>query len=135
MPRLHVCSLNLVGDMVATTGARSLVTLLSPGTVVARPAEIAPDQFLRAMPGGEKNLKEELESTAPSADTPPGSPSIDLEAMRDGQQSFTGIAACSFVQMSLKTKSKAQRIWGMVASANYFDVLGVRPMLGRGFLP
>src|SRR5450631_288951 len=59
----------------------------------------------------------------------------DLEAMRDGQQSFTGIAACSFVQMSLKTKSKAQRIWGMVASANYFDVLGVRPMLGRGFLP
>jgi predicted permease len=59
----------------------------------------------------------------------------DLEAMRDGQQSFTGIAACSFVDMSLKAKSKAQRIFGMVASANYFDVLGVRPMLGRGFLP
>src|ERR1700690_1955075 len=34
----------------------------------------------------------------------------DLEAMRDGQQSFTGIAACSFVDMSLKAKSKAQRI-------------------------
>src|SRR5580693_5647900 len=59
----------------------------------------------------------------------------DLEAMRDGQQSFTGIAACSFVQMSLKAKSRPERIWGMVASANYFDVLGVRPILGRGFLP
>ncbi|MBZ5571490.1 MAG: ABC transporter permease [Acidobacteriia bacterium] len=59
----------------------------------------------------------------------------DLEAMRDGQQSFTGIAACSFVQMSLKGKSKAERVFGMVTSANYFDVLGVRPILGRGFLP
>ena len=59
----------------------------------------------------------------------------DLEAMRDGQQSFTGIAACSFAQMSLKGKSKPQRVFGMVASANYFDVLGVRPIIGRGFLP
>lgn len=59
----------------------------------------------------------------------------DLEAMRDGQQSFTGIAACGFAQMSLKGKSKPQRIFGMVASANYFDVLGVRPIIGRGFLP
>ena len=59
----------------------------------------------------------------------------DLEAMRDGQQSFTGIAACAFAQMSLTGTRKPERIWGMVASANYFDVLGVRPALGRGFLP
>jgi len=59
----------------------------------------------------------------------------DLEAMRDGQQSFTGIAACGFVQMSLKAENKPQRVFGMVASANYFDVLGVRPFLGRTFLP
>jgi predicted permease len=59
----------------------------------------------------------------------------DLKAMRDGQQSFTGIAACDFAQMSLTSKAKPERVFGMVASANYFDVLGVRPMLGRGFLP
>jgi predicted permease len=59
----------------------------------------------------------------------------DIEAMRDGQQSFTGIAACNFAQISLTGKGKPERIWGMVASANYFDVLGVRPILGRGFLP
>jgi predicted permease len=59
----------------------------------------------------------------------------DLEAMRDGQQSFTGITACNFAQMSLTGKGKLERVWGMVASANYFDVLGVRPILGRGFLP
>ncbi len=46
MPRLHVCSLALIGDTVARTGARSLVTLISPGTPVARPAEIAPERHL-----------------------------------------------------------------------------------------
>jgi predicted permease len=59
----------------------------------------------------------------------------DLDAMREGQQSFTGITACNTTPMSLTGKGKPERVWGMVASANYFDVLGVRPILGRGFLP
>ena len=59
----------------------------------------------------------------------------DIEAMRDGQQSFTGIAACNFVAISLTGKRKPERLPAMVASANYFDVLGVRPVLGHGFLP
>src|SRR6202030_1526166 len=59
----------------------------------------------------------------------------DIEAMRDGQHSLTGIAACNFAQMSLTGKGKRERVWGMVASSNYFDVRGVRPILGRGFLP
>jgi predicted permease len=59
----------------------------------------------------------------------------DIEAMRDGQQSFTGIAVCDFATISLTGKGKPERLWGMTTSANYFDVLGVRPILGRGFLP
>lgn len=46
MPRLHVCSLPLIGATVARTGARSLLTLLSPGTPVERPAAIAPKRHL-----------------------------------------------------------------------------------------
>ena len=46
MPRLHVCSLALVRATVTQTGARSLVTLLSPGTAVERPAEIEPHRHL-----------------------------------------------------------------------------------------
>src|SRR6201987_186494 len=68
-------------------------------------------------------------------DNPLGFTHPDIEAMRDGQQSLTGITACMFAQMSLTGKGKPERAWGMVASANYFDVLGVRPILGRGFLP
>src|SRR5579871_577341 len=46
MPRLHVCSLALIGETVAKTGARSLVTLLSPGTEVERPNGIRPERHL-----------------------------------------------------------------------------------------
>jgi predicted protein tyrosine phosphatase len=46
MPRLHVCSLALIGETVARTRARSLVTLLSPGTEIERPIEITPERHL-----------------------------------------------------------------------------------------
>ncbi len=53
--------------------------------------------------------------------------------MREGQQSFTGITACNTHSMSLTGKGKPERVWGMVATANYFDVLGVRPIWDAGF--
>lgn len=59
----------------------------------------------------------------------------DVVAMRDGQRSFAGITASGTVPMSLTGKGKPERIWGTVASANYFTVLGVRLIRGRGFLP
>ena len=46
MPRLHVCSLARIEDEIARTGARSLVTLLSPGTPLERPALIAAERHL-----------------------------------------------------------------------------------------
>ena len=46
MPRLYVCPLARIGEIVSRTGARSLVTLLSPGTTVARPAGIASERHL-----------------------------------------------------------------------------------------
>ena len=46
MPRLHVCSLALIGETASRTGARSLVTLLSPGTRIDRPAEIPAGRHL-----------------------------------------------------------------------------------------
>jgi predicted permease len=92
-------------------------TLLNPVPGLARPSEVV--SLTLSKPG----------------DNPFPFTYPDLEAMRDGQQSFTGIAACGFAQMSLKAENKPQRVFGMVASANYFDVLGVRPFLGRGFLP
>ena len=60
----------------------------------------------------------------------------DYQAMRDGQQSLSGITVYNMPSpVSLTGKGKPERAWGVVTSANYFDVLGVRPVLGRTFLP
>jgi predicted permease len=59
----------------------------------------------------------------------------DLEALRNGQQSFVGLTGVNVAPMSLTGKGKPQRVWGMLTSANYFDVLGVHAILGRTFLP
>src|SRR5205807_1840976 len=37
--------------------------------------------------------------------------------------------------VTLATGERAQRTTGSLVSANYFDALGIRPVLGRGFMP
>ncbi len=74
-------------------------------------------------------------SLGKSRDNPLAFTYPQIQALRDGQQSFTGITTGMFSPMSLTGRGKPERVWGMVTSANYFDVLGVRPILGRGFLP
>ncbi|MBZ5537852.1 MAG: ABC transporter permease [Acidobacteriia bacterium] len=91
--------------------------------------------LLNPVPGLDRPSEVVAMTQGKSGDNPLGFSYPDLEAMRDGQQSFTGITACGFTAMSLTGKGKPERVWGMVATANYFDVLGVRPILGRGFLP
>ena len=41
----------------------------------------------------------------------------------------------AFVVSSLSHNGKNERVWGYLVSGNYFDVLGVKPALGRAFLP
>lgn len=49
---------------------------------------------------------------------------------------FEGLGAHrSLVPASLGGAGEAERIWGELASGNYFSVLGVKPALGRTFLP
>ena len=59
----------------------------------------------------------------------------DFKDLRDHNRSFSGMTAFGLWPMSLTGQGKPDHVWGAVVSANYFDMLGVRPMLGRGFLP
>jgi predicted permease len=58
----------------------------------------------------------------------------DYRDLRDGNRSFSGLTAFAIRPVDLTGSGRPERLWGAIVSANYFDVLGVRPILGRGFL-
>ena len=57
----------------------------------------------------------------------------DYLDIRDGANAFSGIAASAYVR-GILSGDRPQLVTGEVVTANYFDVLGVRLPLGRGFL-
>jgi len=53
--------------------------------------------------------------------------------LRDRNVTFTDLSAYRFARMGLQTEHGTDRIWGYLATGNYFELLGVRPVLGRFF--
>jgi predicted permease len=66
--------------------------------------------------------------------TPPFS-YLDLRDLSDHTQTFSGLLGYHDDYMSLTGVAKPERIYGALTTANYFDVLGVHPILGRAFRP
>ncbi len=66
--------------------------------------------------------------------TPPFS-YLDLRDLSERTQAFSGLLGYHNDYMSLTGDAKPERIFGNLTTANYFDLLGVRPILGRAFLP
>ena len=60
---------------------------------------------------------------------------LNYKDYRDRNTVFSGLLAYRFVVTSLSHNGVNERVWGFDVSGNYFDVLGVKPALGRGFLP
>jgi predicted permease len=60
----------------------------------------------------------------------------DFKDYRDQSANiFSGMAAEDMVQAALGTQDQNDVIWGQVVSGNYFDVLQIKPVMGRAFLP
>ena len=53
--------------------------------------------------------------------------------LRERNRSFAGLAAFNFAFVGLATGQDPYNATGYAASGNYFDVLGIRPFLGRVF--
>ncbi|MEP7383597.1 MAG: ABC transporter permease, partial [Gemmatimonadota bacterium] len=92
--------------------------------------------LLRPLPGATHPERiVQLYRTRPGL--PWGSNSIPhYQDMRDQTTDvFSGVAAWTFVSFSISNGDRPQRLMGQVVSANFFSTLGVRPALGRLFLP
>ncbi len=59
----------------------------------------------------------------------------DYVDLRARTRSLSGLAAHHEDFFTLTGASKPERIYGALVSADYFEVLGVNPILGRGLLP
>ena len=59
----------------------------------------------------------------------------DYHDLSGTDRSFSGLLAYHHEYASLTGAGKPERVYAVLTSANYFDVLGVRPVLGRGFVP
>lgn len=60
---------------------------------------------------------------------------LDYRDYRDNLKLVTGVALGRFTPLSVGADGKTARAWAELVSPNYFDLLQVRPYLGRTFLP
>src|SRR5512132_2103180 len=94
------------------------------------------DLFLRGLPFKEPSRVVHLFGGDKSRDLVDiGVSAPRYQHFRDGQTVFDGLAAENFFLFTLTGLGDPVQVFGGRLTANYFDLLGVRPILGRNFLP
>ena len=94
------------------------------------------DLFLRGLPFKEPSRVLHLftgDKSRDLVDIPVSAPRY--QHYRDGQTIFDGFAGENFFAFTLTGLGDPAQVFGGRLTSNYFDVLGVRPILGRNFLP
>jgi predicted permease len=59
----------------------------------------------------------------------------DYVDLRDENDVFSGLAAHSMIGVTYTHEGQSELVLGEIVTGNYFQVLGVEPVLGRSFLP
>ena len=75
-----------------------------------------------------------LETVTPNGEWVPNS-YPDFIDFRDRLKLLDGVAVTRPSALSVGREEHADRVWGELVSGNFFDVLGVKPEIGRLFLP
>ena len=93
--------------------------------------------FLQSVPVKDPSRVVILYSTAQSRGGPLQeflpTPYLNAVDYREKNDVFSGCAIAIFTGLNLTIGGKEQQLFGEVVNANFFDVLGVQPVLGRGF--
>src|SRR5262245_12277876 len=60
---------------------------------------------------------------------------LNYRDFRDRNNAFSGMVAYRYTPFGLSVNGVNERVWGYLATGNSFEVLGVKPALGRFFTP
>ncbi|MFL6599601.1 MAG: ABC transporter permease [Chthoniobacterales bacterium] len=94
------------------------------------------DLFLRGLPFKEPSRVVHLYGGDKSRDLEDiGVSAPRYQHFRDGQTMFDGLAGENFFLFTLTGLGDPVQVFGGRLTSNYFDLLGVRPIIGRNFLP
>ena len=117
----------------------ALVAMLSIGLAIGANTTVftlLEHLVLRPLPGVPRSDRLVAVNLGAEGGRPSGFGYQDYRDWREGARGFDGIAAsANAIELALRIDGPAQHAWGEVVSANLFDVLGVRPFLGRAFRP
>jgi predicted permease len=89
--------------------------------------------LLNPLPGaGEPARVVAIEELTPGADWVPTS-YLDFRDLRDHCKSLESMSVAQPIPLAVGNETTVEQIWGEVVSGNFFDVLRVKPELGRFF--
>ena len=127
--------------MLAKNPGFSLIAILSIAIGVGANAamfSVADGMVLRPLPVPDARGLVTLSTTTPTGQVRNGAISYpDFVDLRDRAQRFEGLAATRGVVTSFvrNRDDAAQSKLGLAVSANFFDLLHIKPALGRAFIP
>ena len=104
-------------------GANTTIFSLVNAVFLRQLAVAEPDRVMSVFTNDEKNTGS-LQVSYPN-----------FEEFRDRNEVFSGLFSFTGAGLSLSGQGNPEQIFGLLVSGNYFDVLGVRPAIGRAFLP
>lgn len=76
-----------------------------------------------------------IETLTPTGEYLVNTSYLDYRDLRDNLRLVDGVALGRFTPLSIGAEGKTERAFAELVSANYFDLLKVKPVLGRTFLP
>lgn len=118
----------LVAVLTVGLGVAATASLFSVvDALLLRPLPVrAPERLVRVHETRSRHLSSGMEG--------PRMPFERYRRLRDATTAvFSGMAAHNFRSLSMRADGPAFPVSGVLASGNYFDVLGVRPAVGRFF--
>jgi len=76
-----------------------------------------------------------IETVTPTGEYLVNTSYLDYCDYRDNLRLVSGVALGRFTPLSVGAEGKSERAWAELVSANYFNLLKIKPLLGRTFLP